>query len=228
MENMQQIYDESGRPGAAVFRNAARRKGVYITQAEARAFVAQQSVGQVAQQRLPSDGRVTSTGEDRRWQLDLLDFSKRRKQPGGHKYALTVVDVFTRYLWAERMTEKTPEAALAAYRKVIRKNGNRHPKEVSSDLGLEFSGVFATYLEANGTADRKKDPQSINSIAVVDRAQQKLRTILAGLQASSDAYWSTLLKKTTDIYNDTEHSHLYGESPEGVQGNEEVQYLLTA
>ena len=51
---------------------------------------------------------------------------------------------------------------------------------------------------------------------------------MAGLQASSDAYWSTLLKKSTDLYNDTEHAHLYSESPEGVQENEEVQYLLTA
>ena len=228
MENLQQIYDDTGRPGASVFRNAARRKGVYITQAEARDFVAGQSVGQVAQQRLPSDGKVTAAKEDSRWQLDLLDFSKRRQQPGGHKYVLTVVDVFSRYLWAERMVEKTPQAALSAYRKVISQNNNKHPREVSSDLGQEFSGVFAAYLQKKGTADRKKDPQSINSIAVVDRAQQKLRSILAGLQASSDAHWSTLLKKSVSLYNDGEHASLYGESPEGVTENEEVQYLLTA
>ena len=225
---LQEVYDTSGRPGARAFRTAARRRGLMITASEAQDFVRAQSAGQVLQGRLPSDGRVTAAREDSRWQLDLLDFSKRRQQPGGHKYALTVVDVFSRYLWAERMTEKSPEAALAAYRRIIASNRNQHPKEVSSDLGNEFSGVFAAYLEDNGTANRKKDPQSVNSIAVVDRAQQSVKKILAGLQASSNAYWSTTLKKAVDIYNDREHGALYGESPEGVGENDEVQYLLAA
>ncbi len=36
------------------------------------------------------------------------------------------------------------------------------------------------------------------------------------------------MKKATDIYNDREHGALYGESPEGVAENREVQYLLEA
>ena len=88
---LQTIYDESGRPGARAFRTAARRAGVAITTQEAQQFKAQQSTAQVLQGRLPSDGRVTASREDMRWQLDLLDFSKRKKQPGGHKYVLTAV-----------------------------------------------------------------------------------------------------------------------------------------
>ena len=83
---LQQIYEESGRPGARAFRTAARRAGANITTQEAQQFVAQQSTAQVLQGRLPSDGVVTASREDSRWQLDLLDFSKRKKQPGGHKY----------------------------------------------------------------------------------------------------------------------------------------------
>ena len=136
--NLQRIYDDSGRPGARSFRTAARRQGADITQREAQQFVAQQSTSQVLQQRLPSDGRVSAAREDSRWQLDLLDFSKRKKQPGGHKYVLTAIDVFSRFVWVEKLTDKTDAQVLAAYRRIIGRNNNVHPKEVSTDLGREF------------------------------------------------------------------------------------------
>ena len=36
------------------------------------------------------------------------------------------------------------------------------------------------------------------------------------------------MKKATDIYNDREHGAIYGESPEGLTENREVQYMLEA
>ena len=228
MERLQTIYEESGRPGARAFRTAARKKGENITTQEAQHFVAQQGTAQVLQGRLPSDGKVTASREDIRWQLDLMDFSKRTKQPGGHKYVLTALDVFSRFLYQVKITEKTDAQVLAAYRKIIGQNHNVHPKEVSTDLGKEFGPTFTAYLADNGTANRKKDPQSVNSIAGVDRAQQSVKTIMANLQVNSTAPWSSLLKKAVDIYNDKEHGALYGESPEGVSENKEVQYQLEA
>ena len=97
------------------------------------------------------------------------------------------------------MTEKTDAQVLTAYRKIVGRN-NTHPKEVSTDLGREFGPTFEAYLKDNGTANRKKDPQSVNSIAGVDRAQQSIKVILANLQASSDAPWSSLMKKKSHRY----------------------------
>jgi hypothetical protein len=78
---LQQIYDDAGAPGVQAFRFAARRKGVQISDAEAKAFVAQQSTGQIMQGRLRSDGVVPSGGKDSsRAQADLIDFSKRAHQ----------------------------------------------------------------------------------------------------------------------------------------------------
>ena len=78
-ERLQDIYDESGRPGAAAFRFAVRRAGLEISDADARAFVARQSVGQVFQGRIPSDGKIPGGGrEGFSWQMDLIDFSKKK------------------------------------------------------------------------------------------------------------------------------------------------------
>ena len=66
-----------------------------------------QATAQVFAGRLPSDGKVAASREDSRWMADLIDFSKRRKQPGRHRYALVVVDVFKRFVWMEKLKDKT-------------------------------------------------------------------------------------------------------------------------
>lgn len=74
-DRLQQIYDDAGRPGAQAFRFAVRRAGLQISDAEAKAFVAKQSTGQIFQGRIPSDGKVPGGGrEDMRWQMDLIGF----------------------------------------------------------------------------------------------------------------------------------------------------------
>ena len=85
-ERLQDIYDDQGRPGAEAFRFAVNRSGQdEISVKDAKAFVAKQSIGQVFQGNIPSDGVVPGGGrEDHRWQMDLIDFSKknRENQPG--------------------------------------------------------------------------------------------------------------------------------------------------
>ena len=91
-DRLQQIYDDAGRPGAQAFRFAVRRAqpGLQISEAEAKAFVAAQSQGQIFRGRIASDGKVPGGGrEDMRWNMDLIDWSKRiKKLSGGHRYAL--------------------------------------------------------------------------------------------------------------------------------------------
>ena len=127
-DRLQVLYDEAGRPGARAFRTFARRKGENITNSESQQFVAGQATAQVFQAKLPSDGKVSASREDMRFMADLMDFSKRRQQPGGHKYALAVTDVFSRFTWVERLVDKESSTVLQAYRKVIGRNHGVHPK----------------------------------------------------------------------------------------------------
>jgi hypothetical protein len=223
---LSRIYEERGRPGARALRTAARRQGTNVTMREAQEFVAQQNSSQVLQARLPSDGVVSATRENARWQMDLLDFSKRKKQSSGHQYALTVVDVFSRYAWVENIKDRKDAQVLTAYRKIIARNNNTHCKEADFDMGSEFGPTFQAYLKDHGTAIRRKDPASINSIALIDRTQQSIKKIMANLQADTTAQWSSLTKKATSIYNDREHGALYGENPEDVSENKPLMYIL--
>ena len=94
---LQQIYDDAGRPGVQAFRFAVRRAGLQISEAEAKTFVAAQATVQIHQGRIPSDGKIVGgSREDMRWQMDLIDYSKRiRKLSGKHRFVLVAVDYST-------------------------------------------------------------------------------------------------------------------------------------
>ena len=98
-QDLQQIYDETGGPGAAAFRTLVLKRGLHITTAEARDFVSAQAAGQVFQGRIKSDGKVTASRENSVWQVDLIDYSKRNLT--GDRFILVAVDVFTRKLAVE-------------------------------------------------------------------------------------------------------------------------------
>ena len=59
-QRLKQIYDDLGRPSARVFRDAVLRKGMRITDVEARDFVGSQSESQIFQSRVKSDGKMGS------------------------------------------------------------------------------------------------------------------------------------------------------------------------
>ena len=134
---LQLIYDDAGRPGVQAFRVAVRRAGMQISDQEAKAFVAAQSQGQIFQGRIASDGVIPGGGrEDMRWQMDLIDWSKRiRKLTGGHRYVLVAVDNYNRQVFTQPMPRQTAKATLDAFRKIIRANGNVMPKEIRRASG---------------------------------------------------------------------------------------------
>ena len=140
-DRLQQIYDDAGTPGVQSFKFQVRRAGLRISDQEAKEFVAKQSTGQVMQGRIASDGKIVGGGrEDMRWQMDLIDWSKRiKKLSGGHRYVLVAVDNYNREVFTQGMPSKTAQATLEAFRKIIRANANVMPKEITVDLGNEYA-----------------------------------------------------------------------------------------
>ena len=103
--------------------------------------MARQSAGQVTRARIASDGKVLGGGrEDTRWQMDLIDFSKRiAKMNNQRKFVLIAVDVYNRQAFTQSMPNKTAQATLEAFRKIIRRNDGVMPKEITVDLGNEYA-----------------------------------------------------------------------------------------
>src|SRR5438477_13207336 len=48
-----------------------------------------------------------TSGIDHQWQADLVDMQQENVQNEGFKYILTVIDLFSRYAWAEALRSKS-------------------------------------------------------------------------------------------------------------------------
>lgn len=221
---LQQIYDDAGAPGVQAFRFAVRRADMQISDAEAKAFVAKQSTGQIFQARIPSDGMVVGgSREDMRWQMDLIDWSKRiRKLSGKHRYALVAVDNYDRTAFTQPMQNKTAETTLDAFRRIIQANGGVTPRETTVDLGNEYA-LLEQEIASKGGVLRRKNMQSVNTLAIVDRVVGKLKAILSGYSLTD---WAGALRKATTAYNDKSHSYLMGSAPDDVKGSNLLQYEM--
>ena len=83
------------------------------------------------------------------WQIDLIDLSniKNKFYSQNYTFALTCIDVFSRYAWVEPMKNKTATESKKAIQRIIAKG--RKPTIIYTDDGNEFKGVFKDNLEDN-------------------------------------------------------------------------------
>ena len=100
-EEILQLYDELGRPSAAKFARALRKRGLKVTDEDVQKNV----VGLQAERQLraPSPryrGKIYSLGIDEKWVCDIMAIP-----PGRH--ALLVQDVFSRFVWARKMRSQS-------------------------------------------------------------------------------------------------------------------------
>ena len=96
--------------------------------------------------------------------LDLVDLQNLAKYNKGYKYLLTVIDVLSKYAWAEPLKSKSATAMVEALQRLWTKLGSRLPQKVQTDSGSEFynsrvqsffkkHGVnhFSTYGDPHGS-----------------------------------------------------------------------------
>ena len=82
------------------------------------------------------------------WQIDLIDFQSISSYNDNFKYLLVCIDVFSKFLWLERLKNKTAVEVLRAFKKI---NKNNQCKALMSDSGKEFLNKhFKAYLDSSG------------------------------------------------------------------------------
>lgn len=80
--------------------------------------------------------RVIALYPDYQWCADLADMSSYARVNNGYRYILTVIDVFTKYLWLVPIKTKQPANVIAALTTII--DSGRRPHRLRTDRGREF------------------------------------------------------------------------------------------
>ena len=109
-------------------------------------------------------------------QADLL-FLPHDKLPRGrkvYKYALTVVDVASRYKEAEPLTSKNSDEVAQAFQKIYKRSPLKWPGMLQVDPGREFMGAVTKEMEKHKTYIRCGRAEIHRDQAIVERFNRTL------------------------------------------------------
>ena len=148
MATPDEVFEELNFPSLQKLKKVLDSRGIAYDKTAIEKLVKSESVRQVQAPTYKFDGKIASRDINDRWFCDLVDFtaapSDRGKRTGlqetkeGEVYILVVQDVFSRFLWTEATTSKSPEIILDAFEKILSRAGAK-PKSVTSDMGTELS-----------------------------------------------------------------------------------------
>jgi hypothetical protein len=130
--------------------------------------------------------RVIVGAIDEQWEADLVIMDSISKYNHGFKYILTVIDVLSKYAWAEPIKTKTGENLVKAFEKMLKKG--RKSETFHTDKGTEFMNrKFQTFYRniTSGFSRRKTRPRHRLSKGLILRSRQKCGNILQRRTRSS-------------------------------------------
>ena len=99
-----------------------------------------------------------------------------------YKYALTVVDVASRFKAAEPLTSKQSDEVSKAFQRTYRRGPLKWPQLLQVDPGREFMGAVTKVMENNKTAIRRGRTETHRDQTIVERFNRTLAERLFGHQ----------------------------------------------
>ena len=139
----------------------------------------------------------------------------RDKLPHGkkiYKYALTVVDVASRYKAAEPLTSKESDEVSKAFQRIYKRGPLKWPQLLQVDPGRKFMGSVTKVMQNNKTAIRRGRTEIHRDQAIVERFNRTLAERLFGYQYAAERTYT--------------HTHAGQRATEGVKRLPEVVSAL--
>ena len=139
MDQLEELYQREGRPGADALYIAAKRSESDALRAlpktRIREFIAKQPKKQELTAPAPSKGKVASESLNARWQMDMMDTTRFKAQ-----FWLVCVNVFDRKIYAEQCFSRAPEDVITALELILRTAPK--PKFIQCDQGPSLAGKW--------------------------------------------------------------------------------------
>ena len=107
-------------------------------------------------------------------QADLLYLPHDRVAKRTYKYALTVVDVASRFKEAEPLTSKGPAEVAEALSRIYKRSPLKWPKLLQVDPGKEFMGAVSQLLAKHGVSVRRGRVDVHRDQGIVERFNRTL------------------------------------------------------
>ena len=117
--------------------------------------------------------RIITLYVDQQWAADLADMSAYARSNSGNRFILTVIDVFSKYLWLRVLKNKKPESVTTAFESILKEG--RVPTRLRTDRGTEFlNRKFAELLKTYNITHLTSTNKTYKA-ATVERVQRTLK-----------------------------------------------------
>ena len=166
-------------------------------------------------------------------QADLLFLPHDKLRRKTYKYALTVVDIASRYKEAEPLTSKDSNEVAKAFQAIYKRGPLTWPSMLQVDPGREFMGGVTKEMEKHKTYIRRGRTEIHRDQAIVERFNRTLAERLFGhqyavemLHAGRSTVWVKRLPDVVSALNN-EVTRLTGKKPAVAIKGKEVSSLPT-
>ncbi|MCU7879579.1 MAG: DDE-type integrase/transposase/recombinase, partial [Candidatus Thiodiazotropha sp. (ex Lucinoma aequizonata)] len=159
-----------------------------VPEDQAKAWLKKQALWQInlpAPRHIPRPKFDVSTPNEVH-QADLLFLPHDRVGRKTFRYALTVVDVASRYKEAEPLTSKTAAEVADALTRIYRRGPLKWPKLLQVDPGREFMGSVSQLLAKHGVSVRRGRVNIHRDQGIVERWNRTLAERLFGHQYAQE------------------------------------------
>ena len=217
--NMEKIYYDPNHP-AALGGVAKLQKAVGKTAATWLETQRAYTLHKPMRHRFPTR-KTRGSHHAMQFQADLNDMITYKNK--GFRYILTVVDIFSRFAWAQPLKTKTGIEMVEAFKKIFR---DSKPHYLQTDQGSEFENkVFQAFLKKQGV--KHFSVKSPYKASLVERFNRTLKTRMFRYFTYQGSYeWVKVLPQLVDSYNRSSHRSL----PKGMTpleaSNAESQYRV--
>ena len=148
----------------------------------------------------------SAPGLDSLWQVDLIDLHKKNNSRSVYGFVLVKLDIFSRKVDAEVVTNKSASKVAQAFDKICRRNG-RWSDTLQTDEGKEFlNKILQRYCESKRI--RHFFVNSEKKAAVVERFNREFQKLFYRMKAE---YPKRKIKELVEIvvsnHNNSRHGH---------------------
>ena len=140
------------------------------------------------------------------WQVDCINLNPYNHILGNRLFIMTVVDVFSKKVFARAITNEQAVTATNALQNIMNTN-NTAPHIVQTDGGGAFQGAFHAFLVAHNIRHMVSRSHTPTSNAVVERMNMELRKkIRANIVKTNALRWTAFLNQFCDNINNQKNS----------------------
>ena len=135
------------------------------------------------------------------WSADIVDLSNLSKYNNGYKYLLTIIDIYSRYVFVFALKDKTSKSVLSCFKKL-----KSYPNNLWVDKGGEFlSNDFKLFWKENAINIYHTYGES--KAVFIERFNRTLKNrITQHMIENNTNKYNNVLNDIVDDYNNTIHS----------------------